>query len=77
MSSRAWSNVPIGLIGGAVLLLAAGPVAAQAQSETLTVQARIGDAVHRDERHRWISVRGLISKLTMTPNGVHRDRLYC
>jgi spore coat protein U-like protein len=43
MSSRAWSNVPIGLIGGAVLLLAAGPVAAQVQSETLTVQARIGD----------------------------------
>ena len=43
MSSRAWSNVPIGLIGGAVLLLAAGPVAAQAQNETLTVQARIGD----------------------------------
>jgi len=43
MSSRAWSNVPIGLIAGAGLLLAAGPVAAQAQSETLTVQARIGD----------------------------------
>ena len=43
MSSRAWSNVPIGLIAGAGLLLAAGPVAAQVQSETLTVQARIGD----------------------------------
>jgi len=43
MSSRAWSNVPIGLIGGAALLLAGGPVAAQAQSEKLTVQARIGD----------------------------------
>jgi spore coat protein U-like protein len=43
MSSRAWSNVPIGLIAGAGLLLAAGPVAAQVQSETLTVQARIGE----------------------------------
>ena len=43
MSSRAWSNVPIGLIAGAGLLLAAGPVAAQVQNETLTVQARIGD----------------------------------
>jgi spore coat protein U-like protein len=43
MSSRAWSNVPIGLLAGAGLLLAAGPVAAQAQNETLTVQARIGD----------------------------------
>jgi len=43
MTSRAWSNVPIGLIAGAGLLLAPGPVAAQAQGETLTVQARIGE----------------------------------
>ena len=43
MSSRAWSNVPIGFIAGAGLLLTAGPVAAQVQGETLTVQARIGE----------------------------------
>jgi spore coat protein U-like protein len=43
MSSRAWSNVPIGLLAGAGLLLAAGPVVAQVQGETLTVQARIGE----------------------------------
>jgi spore coat protein U-like protein len=43
MSSRAWSNVPIGIamVGG--LLLAAGPAGAQSPNETLTVQARIGE----------------------------------
>jgi spore coat protein U-like protein len=44
MSSRAWSNMPVGLIAGAGLLLAAAPAAAQLQSEKLTVQARIGEA---------------------------------
>jgi spore coat protein U-like protein len=45
MASRACSNMPIGLIGGAILLLAAEPVAAQVvQSQTLQVQARVGEA---------------------------------
>ena len=44
MSSRAWSNVPIGLMAGVGLLLAAGPVVAQAlQSQQLEVSAVIGD----------------------------------
>jgi spore coat protein U-like protein len=43
MTSRAWSNVPIGTAAIAGLLLAAGPAAAQAQSPTLLVQARIGE----------------------------------
>ena len=44
MSSRAWLNVPIGLVGGAVLLLAAGPAVPQAlQSQKLEVSAVIGD----------------------------------
>lgn len=42
MSSRAWTIVPIGLFVG--LLLTAGPAAAQVQTETLTVQARINEA---------------------------------
>jgi spore coat protein U-like protein len=42
MSSRAWSNVPIGIVVMTGLLLPAGPAAAQAQSQKLTVQARIG-----------------------------------
>jgi spore coat protein U-like protein len=44
MTSRAWSNVPIGITAMAGLLLAAGPAAAVVQSETLKVQARIGEA---------------------------------
>ena len=43
MTSRAWSNVPIGLAAFAVLV-AAGPAGAQVQNETLRVQARIGEA---------------------------------
>jgi spore coat protein U-like protein len=43
MTSRAWSNVPIGLAAISCLLLAAGPAAAQAQNPTLLVQARIGE----------------------------------
>ena len=61
MSSRAWSNVPIGSLRGAGLLLAAGPVAARHQSEKLTVQARIGELC-TVTAHRWISARGSISK---------------
>jgi len=43
MSSRALSNVPIGLIAGAGLLLSTGPITAQVQSQMLQVQARIGE----------------------------------
>jgi spore coat protein U-like protein len=43
MSSRAWSNVPIGIAVVAGSLLTAGSVAAQAQGEKLQVQARIGE----------------------------------
>jgi spore coat protein U-like protein len=43
MSSRAWSNVPIGITVVTGLLLSAGPAGAQAQTETLKVQARIGE----------------------------------
>ena len=43
MSSRIRSDVPIGLAVVAGLLLSAGSVAAQAQSEKLQVQARIGE----------------------------------
>ena len=43
MSSRAWSNVPIGIAAIAGLLLAAGPAAAQVQDQKLLVSAFIGD----------------------------------
>jgi len=43
MSSRAWLNVPIGLLVSAGVLLIGGPAAAQVQSETLSVTARIGE----------------------------------
>jgi spore coat protein U-like protein len=43
MSSRAWLNVPIGIAVVAGSLLAADPAGAQAQSQKLTVQARIGE----------------------------------
>jgi spore coat protein U-like protein len=43
MSSRAWSNVPIGIAVVAGSLLTADSVAAQAQGEKLQVQARIGE----------------------------------
>jgi spore coat protein U-like protein len=43
MSSRIRSDVPIGLAVVAGLLLSAGPAAAQVQSQTLQVQARIGE----------------------------------
>ena len=43
MSSRAWSNVPIGIAVVVGSLLTADLVAAQAQSEKLQVQARIGE----------------------------------
>jgi spore coat protein U-like protein len=43
MSSRAWSNVPIGIAVVTGLLLAAGPAGAQVQSQKLTVQARLGE----------------------------------
>jgi spore coat protein U-like protein len=43
MSSRAWSNVPIGIVVITASLLAADPAAAQAQSQKLRVQARIGE----------------------------------
>lgn len=43
MTSRAWSNVPIGLVVSAGVFLAGGPAAAQVQGQTLQVQARIGD----------------------------------
>jgi spore coat protein U-like protein len=43
MTSRAWSNVPIGTAAIAGLLLAAGPAAAQVQDQKLLVQARIGE----------------------------------
>jgi spore coat protein U-like protein len=43
MSSRAWSYVPIGIAVVTGSLLAADPAAAQAQSQKLKVQARIGE----------------------------------
>jgi spore coat protein U-like protein len=43
MSSRAWSNVPIGIAVVAGSLLTADSVAAQVQGEKLQVQARIGE----------------------------------
>jgi spore coat protein U-like protein len=43
MSSRALSNVPIGIAVATGLFLTAGPAAAQAQSQKLLVQARIGE----------------------------------
>lgn len=43
MSSRAWSNVPIGIAAIAGLLLAAGPAAAQVQDQKLLVQATVGE----------------------------------
>ena len=45
MSSRAWSNVPIGVAAIAGVLLATGPAAAQSvQTQKLQVAATIGDA---------------------------------
>lgn len=43
MTSRAYSNVPIGLAALAGLLIAAAPAGAQVQNEKLQVQARIGE----------------------------------
>ena len=42
MSSRAWSNVPIGIAAVAGLLMAAGPAAAQVQTPKLQVKATVG-----------------------------------
>jgi spore coat protein U-like protein len=43
MSSRAWSNVPIGIAAVSGLLLTAGPAAAQVQTPKLTVRATVGE----------------------------------
>jgi spore coat protein U-like protein len=42
MSSRAWSNVPIGIAAVAGLLMTAGPAAAQVQTPKLQVRATVG-----------------------------------
>jgi spore coat protein U-like protein len=42
MSSRAWSNVPIGIAAVAGLLMTAGPAAAQVQTPKLQVKATVG-----------------------------------
>jgi spore coat protein U-like protein len=42
MSSRAWSNVPIGIAAVAGLLVTAGPAAAQVQTPKLQVKATVG-----------------------------------
>jgi spore coat protein U-like protein len=43
MSSRAWSNVPVGIAAVAGLLLTAGPAAAQVQTQKLMVRATVGE----------------------------------
>jgi spore coat protein U-like protein len=42
MSSRAWSNVPIGIAAVAGLLMTAGPAAGQVQTPKLQVKATVG-----------------------------------
>jgi spore coat protein U-like protein len=43
MSSRAWSNVPVGIAVVAGLLLTAGPATAQVQTPKLQVRATVGE----------------------------------